>query len=130
MKTFVTRKSGSAAGVLARRMAVARRVRHATAVAVLFAGAITALYGLASAGLAGLMEVLLLAPLVLLRLFDGLLAPLLGWGVLSVVAGEIGRLQRDVLRGTAESLLMAIAGLAAVLLSGTWLCRYGAKRRR
>jgi hypothetical protein len=116
-------------------MAVARRVRHATprhatAVAVLVAGAASTLYGLASAGLAGLVEVLLLAPLVLLRALDSLLAPFLGWGALSVVAGEIGRLQRDMLRGTAEALLMAAAGFAAVLLSGTWLRRHRAARRQ
>ncbi len=105
-------------------------MQFATAVAVLVAGAASALYGLASAGLAGIMEVLLLVPLVLLRSLDGLLAPLLGWGALSAVAGEIGRLQRDMLHGTGESLLMAAAGLAAVLLSGTWLRRHCAVRRR
>ena len=111
-------------------MAIARRVQLATAVAVLVAGAASALYGLASAGLTGIMEVLLLAPLVLLRALDGLLAPLLGWAALSVVAGEISRLQRDMLRDTGESFLVATAGLAAVLLSGLWLRRHRAARRR
>lgn len=128
MRAFTGSKGDGAAGCLGRRTTVARRVQLATAVAVLVAGAASALYGLASAGLAGVMEVLLLAPLVLLRALDGLLAPLLGWGALSAVAGEIGRLQRDMLRGTETSLLMAAAGLAAVLLSGTWLCRHRAAR--
>ena len=121
MRAFTGSKGNGAAGCLGRRTTTARRVRHATAIAVLVAGAASALYGLASAGLAGIMEVLLLAPIVLLRAFDGLLAPLLGWGALSVVAGEISRLQWDMLRDTGESFLTAAAGLAAVLLSGLWL---------
>ena len=130
MKALAGRKGAGVAGCLDWRTAIARRVQFATAVAVLVAGAASALYGLASAGLAGIVEVLLLVPLVLLRSLDGLLAPLLGWGALSAVAGEIGRLQRDMLHGTGESLLMAAAGLAAAVLSGTWLRRHCAARRR
>lgn len=98
------------------------------AVAVLTAGTAAALYGLTSAGLAGLMEVLLLAMLALLRVLDGLFVPLLGRGALSVVSEALGRLQQDVLRHAAGPLLLAAAGLTAATLSGTWLLRQRPRR--
>ena len=90
---------------------------------MLVAGAAAALYGLASAGLAGLMAVLFLALFALLHVLDGLLAPLLGPGSLSIVAREIGRLQGAILRDAAEPLLLAAAGLGTAMGAGTWLRR-------